>query len=138
MSPTSTRYRRWTSSRRPPGISPTRPSCTTSDIYNRWLSRVGPDHILLAQDTSGDVVGLGLAISAPQDTINIRTIAVKPNHSGFGLGQAIAAELYRQAIDAGQQRVHHCQMGPNTPPQRWDGGLGVVTREYQMFERTHE
>jgi GNAT superfamily N-acetyltransferase len=109
-----------------------------TDIYNRWLRRVGPDHILLAQDSNDEVVGLGLAISSPRDTLNIRTIAVKPHHSGFGLGQAIAAELYRRAIDAGQRRVHHCLMGPHAPPQRWDGGLGVVTREYQMFERKLE
>jgi len=116
------------------GVTPTTQEEFT-DIYNRWLRRVGPDHILLALDTSGEVVGLGLAISAPEKTLNIRTIAVKPHHSGFGLGQAISAELYRRAIDAGKQCMHHCLMGPYTPPQRWDHGHGVITREYEMYER---
>jgi len=107
-----------------------------SDIYNRWLKRVGPDHILLAIAPDGEkVVGLGLAVSAPDDTLNIRTLAVRPEHHGYGLGQAIAAELYQRAIDAGQRTVHHCQMGPDAPPQRWDGGLAQVTREYEMYER---
>lgn len=106
-----------------------------ADIYNRWLRRVGPEHILLAEDSEGAVVGLGLAVAAPADTLNIRTLAVLPGQHGYGLGQAITAELYRRAIAAGQVAVQHCQMGPDAPPQRWDGGLGKVTRTYTMFER---
>jgi len=45
------------------------------------------------------------------------------------------AELYRRAIDKGMHAVHHCLMGPTTPPQRWDHGHGRVTREYAMYER---
>jgi len=107
-----------------------------SDIYNRWLRRVGYDDIILAiAPGSDEVVGLGLAVSAPKDTLNIRTLAVKPKHHGYGLGQAIAAELYERAVEKGQKIVHHCQMGPDAPPQRWDGGLAQVTREYEMYER---
>ncbi len=105
------------------------------DIYNRWLRRVGPDSILLALDPDRRVVGLGLAVTAPADTLNIRTIAILPDQHGYGLGQAICAELYRRAIAAGQTTVHHCLMGPLTPPQRYDRGHGVVTREYHMYER---
>ena len=72
----------------------------------------------------------------PADTLNIRTIAVLPHCSGFGLGQAIVAEHYRRAIAAGLTRVQHCLMGPTTPPQFWDRGLGQVTREYTMYERS--
>ena len=107
-----------------------------ADIYNRWLRRVGPDHIVLALDSAKDVVGLGLAIAAPADTLNIRTLAVLPGQHGYGLGQAIAAELYRRAIAKGQKKIHHCQMGPDAPPQRWDRGRGRVTREYAMYERS--
>jgi len=107
-----------------------------SDIYNRWLRRVGYDDILLAIAPDGkEVVGLGLAVTAPEDTLNIRTLAVKPKHYGYGLGQAIAAEHYQRAMDAGKRIVHHCLMGPDAPPQRWDGGLAQVTREYEMYER---
>ena len=81
------------------------------------------------------VVGLGLAVVAPSDTMNLRTLAVLPGHHGYGLGQAIAAEIYQRAIADGQKFVHHCQMSPVTPPQRWDGGRAQVTREYSMFER---
>lgn len=105
------------------------------DIYNRWLRKVGHDGIVLACDSKGSVVGLGLAIVAPEDTLNIRTVAVLPHVGGFGLGQAIVAELYQRAIAAGLKQVHHCLMGPNTPPQFWDHGLGQVTREYTMYER---
>jgi len=105
------------------------------DIYNRWLTRVGPDEILLAEDPGGNVVGLGLAIAAPADTVNLRTLAVVPEHSGYGLGKAIAAEIYRRAIAAGLTAAHHCLMGPSTPPQRWDHGHGRVTREYAMYQR---
>jgi len=105
-----------------------------TDIYNRWLRRVGPDHIVLAE-ARGEVVGLGLALVAPETTINLKTIAVVPEHSGYGLGHSIAAELYRKAIAGGQTRAQHCLMGPATPPQRWDRGRGRVTREYQMYER---
>ncbi len=106
-----------------------------ADIYNRWLRRVGHGHILLAEDSGKNVVGLGLAVASPADTLNIRTLAVLPGHYGFGLGRAIAAELYQRALDAGQTVVQHCLMGPDAPPQRWDGGRAVVTREYAMFER---
>ena len=107
-----------------------------SDIYNRWLRRVGPEHIVLATDPSAAVVGLGLSVLGPEDTLNIRTVAVLPHCSGFGLGQAIVAEHYRRAIAAGVKRVQHCLMGPTTPPQFWDRGLGQVTREYTMYERS--
>ena len=106
-----------------------------ANIYNRWLHRVGPDEILLAEDSAGKVVGLGLSMAKPADTLNIRTLAVLPEYSGYGIGQAITAELYRRAIDKGMVAVHHCLMGPTTPPQRWDHGHGRVTREYAMYER---
>lgn len=106
-----------------------------AELYNRWLSRVGSEQIVLAVDKGKAVVGLGLAVVGPQDTINLRTIAVYPHAAGFGLGPAIAAELYRRAIAAGYNKVHHCLMSPNTPPQFWDHGLGQVTREYTMYER---
>jgi GNAT superfamily N-acetyltransferase len=99
-----------------------------SNIYDRWLRRVGADNIVLALDPSSAVVGLGLSVLGPADTLNIRTIAVLPHVSGFGLGQAIVAEHYRRAIAAGRTRVQHCLMGPTTPPQFWDRGLGQVTR----------
>ena len=107
-----------------------------ADIYNRWLKRCGPDNIVLAVDSRSSVVGLGLSMLGPADTLNIRTIAVLPHCSGFGLGQAIVAEHYRRAIAAGLKRVQHCLMGPTTPPQFWDRGLGQVTREYAMYERS--
>ncbi|MHB8876837.1 MAG: GNAT family N-acetyltransferase [Myxococcaceae bacterium] len=107
-----------------------------AEVYNRWLRRVGSEQIVLALDKSKAVVGLGLAVTAPQDTLNIRTVAVYPHAAGFGLGQAISAELYRRAIAAGIKTVHHCLMSPNTPPQFWDHGLGSVTREYTMYERS--
>lgn len=106
-----------------------------SDIYARWLRRVGPGHIVLAADPRGEVVGLGLAVSAPPETLNIRTIAILPDQHGYGLGQAIAAELYRRAIDSGQRTVNHCLMAPLSPPQRYDHGHGVVTRAYTMYQR---
>ncbi len=104
-------------------------------IYDRWLRRVGPEHIILADDPEGNVVGLGLAVVRPSDTLNIRTLAVLPEQSGIGLGKAIAAELYRRAIMSGMKAVHHCLMGPDMPTLRWDRGHGVATREYAMFER---
>lgn len=107
-----------------------------ADIYNRWLRRCGPENIVLALDPSSAVVGLGLSMLGPADTLNIRTIAVLPHVSGFGVGQAIVAEHYRRAIAAGLTRVQHCLMGPTTPPQFWDRGLGQVTREYTMYERS--
>jgi GNAT superfamily N-acetyltransferase len=107
-----------------------------SDIYNRWLRRVGPEHVLLAADPRSAVVGLGLSVLGPPDTLNIRTVAVLPHSTGFGLGRAIVAEHYRRAIAAGVKRVQHCLMGPTTPPQFWDRGLGQVTREYAMYERS--
>lgn len=106
-----------------------------ADIYDRWLTRISPGHILLALDPDKNVVGLGLAVAAPSDTLNLRTLAVLPGQHGYGLGRAIAAELYQRALDAGQKVVQHCMMGPDSPPQRWDGGQAQVTREYAMFER---
>jgi GNAT superfamily N-acetyltransferase len=105
-------------------------------IYDRWLARSGPDHIIFAVDNRNDVVGLGLAIVRPADTINLKTIAILPEHSGYGLGQAIAAELYQRALSAGQQQAQHCLMDPLSPVQRWDRGLGQVTREYTIYERS--
>ncbi len=106
-----------------------------ADVYNRWLRRVGSEQIVLAVDKAKAVVGLGLAVVAPQDTLNIRTVAVYPHAAGFGLGKAISAELYRRAIAAGFKKVNHCLMSPDTPPQFWDHGLGTVTREYVIYER---
>ena len=104
-------------------------------LYDRWLTRVGPEYIIFAVDDKGGVIGLGLALTRPADTINLKTIAVLPGQYGFHLGQAIAGELYRRAIDAGMTKAQHCLMGPLTPAQRWDRGLGRVTREYTMYER---
>lgn len=106
------------------------------DIYTRWLGRVGSEQIVFAIDSNDNnrVVGLGFAVGQ-KDTMNIRTIAVLPAHCGFGVGQAVSAELYRRAIASGMKKVHHCTMGPNSPTQRWDKGVGIVTRQYAMYER---
>lgn len=105
-------------------------------IYDRWLNRCGPDHIIFAVDSHSDVVGLGLAIVKPADTINMKTIAILPEQSGYGLGQAVAAELYHRALDGGHDQAHHCLMDPLSPVQHWDRGLGQVTREYTIYERS--
>ncbi len=105
------------------------------DIYDRWLKRAGPNHIIFALDASQAVIGLGLAVVSPADTINVKTVAVLPSQYGFGLGQAIAAEIYERGLAAGQVKAQHCLMDPLSPAQRWDHGLGQVTREYAMYER---
>lgn len=105
-------------------------------IYDRWLKRAGPEHILFAVDPAGSIMGLGLALAAGSDTVCLKTIAVLPSQYGYGLGQAIGAEIYQRAIKRGFTKALHCLMDPMSPAQRWDGGLGIVEREYTMYERS--
>ena len=66
----------------------------------------------------------------------LRYEGLLPEHSGYGLGQARAAGLYQRAMASGQQRAQHCLMDPLSPVQRRDRGLGQVTREYTIYERS--
>ena len=104
-------------------------------LYTRWFTRIKPNHVLFVMDRDNAIVGMGLGLLAPADTLNIKSVAVLPNQYGFGLGQAIAAKLYRDAMDSGVKVMQHCLMDPWSPEQRWDGGTGEVTREYTLFER---
>lgn len=78
------------------------------------------DRILLAKDlvtlyedvpdfrvatAGGDIVGCGAVHVMWEDIAEVRTLAVRPEHRGRGVGSALLAELVRTAADLGVRRV---------------------------------
>jgi len=59
----------------------------------------------VATDADGRVVGCGAVHVMWQDVAEVRTLAVRPELRGHGIGQAILADLLRTAADLGVERV---------------------------------
>jgi hypothetical protein len=105
-------------------------------VFKRHLEFLQPEFVILVRDKSGGAVGLGLAVCAPQETVNVLTVVALPSQAGMSLGQATVGEIYRRGLEQGKKTFQHCMLDPFSPAQRWDHGEAEITREYALYERS--
>ena len=69
------------------------------------------------------------------DAVNVKTLAVVPEHRRAGLGAALMYLGYRAAAQRGWSHVNLCLMHDDNVSSRLDGGAGIVFRRYHLYER---
>lgn len=107
-------------------------------MYSGAVGNIDPDLFTFLLDPSGEPVGLSFSLAdhRQRGTVNAKTFGVLPHARGRGLGAALACEIYRRFHARGFTRVNHCLMRAGNRAERFDGGLGEVTREYTLYSRS--
>jgi len=68
-------------------------------------------------------------------TFNFKTVCVVPRARRRGIGEAMVAQLYRAALDAGYARSRHCLMIMSNASRRYDEGVGATIKQYALYDR---
>lgn len=107
-------------------------------LYAGAAGKLDPDLFLFVLDPAGEPVGLCFSISDHRqpDTVNVKTFGVLPHVRGMGVGAALAHEVHRRFQTKGFLCVNHCLVRAGNRADRFDGGLGEITREYTLYART--
>jgi GNAT superfamily N-acetyltransferase len=101
-----------------------------------------PDLVLLAE-RRGELVGYIFAIpnllqaqsGRPVDTAIVKTMAVHPDHGGFGLGSLLMARCQQSIRAAGFTRAIHALFHEANRSGRISGHTARVIRRYTLFAR---
>jgi len=101
-----------------------------------------PDLVLLAE-RDGELVGYIFAVpnllqaraGRPVDTAIVKTMAVRPDHGGFGLGSLLMARIEQAIRAAGFTRAIHALMHEANRSKRISGHTARVIRRYTLFAR---
>ena len=70
--------------------------------------------------------------------VNIKTLGVLPGHRRSGLAAALMSQIYQNALQSGYCRANLCLIREGNPSGRLDGGMGVVSRRYVLYEHAAE
>jgi len=66
----------------------------------------------------------------------VKTFGVLPQFRREGVGAGFAHEIYSRFQTKGFTRVNHCLMRAGNRADNFDGGLGLITREYTLYARS--
>ena len=69
-------------------------------------------------------------------TAIIKTLAVRPDHAGVGLGGVLTDRCQRIALDLGMTRIIHALMLETNVSQRISQRYGRTFRRYALFSRS--
>jgi ribosomal protein S18 acetylase RimI-like enzyme len=65
--------------------------------------------------------------------LNVKTLAVLPEHRRAGLAYALLREVYARAVARGYRACHHCLVRAGNPSERLDLGCGRPLRRYRLY-----
>ena len=68
------------------------------------------------------------------DTVNIKTMGVRPEVRGSSLALLLMNRIYRAAADKGYRRANLCLMRDGNPSARMDGKQGDLLRRYVLYQ----
>ena len=107
-------------------------------LYASAAGRLDPDLFLFILDPQGEPVGLCFSIADHRqpNTVNVKTFGILPHVRSEGVGAALAYEVYRRFQAKGFLRVNHCLVRAGNRADKFDGGLGEITREYILYARS--
>jgi GNAT superfamily N-acetyltransferase len=106
-------------------------------LYAGAAGRLDPDLFLFILDPQRNPVGFCFSFADHRQpkTVNVKTFGVLPHVRGEGVGAALAYEAYRRFQAKGFLRANHCLLREGNRADKFDGGLGAVTREYTLYAR---
>ncbi|MEM8961334.1 MAG: GNAT family N-acetyltransferase [Acidobacteriota bacterium] len=68
------------------------------------------------------------------DTVNMKSLAVLPEHRRAHVGSALTAAIYEAALAKGYRKTHHCLIQQDNPSARFEAGMGRLLRRYRLYE----
>jgi GNAT superfamily N-acetyltransferase len=128
------------------------------DLYSGTRPVIDPDLVCFASTSSGEPAGFlfaipdrhravaamrgrrGLAarlrywLRRHADTVNMKTIGVRPEHRRAGLAAALCHRVYAAAVRKGYRRANLCLIRDGNPSAVLDADLGRVSRRYVLYE----
>lgn len=107
-------------------------------LYASAAGRLDPDLFLFILDPQGEPVGLCFSIADHRrpNMVNVKTFGILPHVRSEGVGAALAYVVYQRFQAKGFLRVNHCLVRAGNRADKFDGGLGEITREYTLYARS--
>ena len=107
-------------------------------LYAGTAGRLDPELFLYILDPQENPVGFCFSFTDHREptTVNVKTFGVLPHVRGEGIGAALAYEVYKRFQTKGFSRANHCLLRAGNRADKFDGGLGEVTREYTLYSRS--
>jgi len=112
-------------------------------LYRGLLDAVAPSLVRLAEMPDGRLVGVAFLVpdrlqaarNEPVDTVIAKTLAVRPDVAGQGLGSWLLHEAQWTARQQGYPRAIHALMHETNRSRRISRHYGEVVRRYTLFAR---
>lgn len=107
-------------------------------------ARLDPAFALLLDDPEGEPAAFCLTFPGgppgdgpfPQGTVIYKTLAVRPDCQGLGLGRVLLHRVHRAALERGYLGgLVHALMWTRSTSQRMAPGAGRVIREYVLYRK---
>jgi len=127
-------------------------------LYEGVGSLLDPELVLFAHDPRGEPVAFAFAFldrfpavramrgkrgplsklrfllaRGQVDAVNVKSLAVLPEHRRARLAYALTWRLYRRALELGVRRANLCLIRDGNPSSRLDAGLGSEMRRYILY-----
>ncbi len=132
-------------------------------LYRPARSLIDPRLVLIAESPDGEPVGFMFslvdyhrAVAAMRgstgllaklrfllnrrhaDAVNMKSIGILRGHRRSGLAGALMYHSYRTALEMGFRKANLCLIRDGNPSGELDGGLGVISRRYLLYEYAGE
>lgn len=112
------------------------------EMYSAIRPYLRPDLVLLAE-RKDELLGFIFAMpdlnqakrGEPMDTVIVKTMAIHPEHAGFGLGGVLMARVQEAAHRAGFRRAIHALFHEDNRSGRISGRTAKVFRRYTLYTR---
>ena len=110
------------------------------ELYGPWRHLLRPEMVLLAEDAAGETVGFALGLPDRLDPTNetfiVKTVAVRPEHAGTGLGRLLVGGVQAAGTTLGCHRVIHALMYDGNVSRHLSARFGTrLLRRYSLFSR---
>ena len=69
------------------------------------------------------------------DTVNVYTIAVKPQYQRMGIASALTYLCYKNALKLGFHQANFCVMKEGNPMDKINHAAGTVFRRYRLYQK---
>ena len=107
-------------------------------LYAGAAGRLDPDLFLFVLNPAGKHVGLCFSFAdhrQPQ-VVNVKTFGILPEVRNDGVGAMLAYAVYGRFQAKGLLQANHCLVRAGNRADKFDGGLGKITREYMLYARS--
>ena len=110
------------------------------ELYDPLRHLLRPEMVLLAENAAGETVGFALGmpdrLDLTNETLIVKTVAVRPEQAGTGLGRLLVGGVQAAGTTLGFHRVIHALMYDGNVSRHLSARFGTrLLRRYSLFSR---